>query len=170
MRGCVQLPWIFFFFTFTCLPVSWWVIYKCTCSHLAECSAVFDQKWHDRHAPPSLFTWSCPKQLFFLFPWVIKVLKGKHFASMKEVKQKVAEALKGIKIDEFKTILIPGWCGSVDWVLACEPKRSRFDSQSGHTPGLQARSPVGGAREAATHWYFSPSLSPSLPLSLKINK
>ena len=37
------------------------------------------------------------------------------------------------------------WCGSVDWVLACEPKHCQFDSQSGHMPGLQARSPVGGA-------------------------
>ena len=36
--------------------------------------------------------------------------------------------------------------------------------------GLQARSPVGGAWEATTHWCLSPSLSPSLPLSLKINK
>ena len=26
-----------------------------------------------------------------------------------------------------------------------------FDSQSGHMPGLQARSPAGGAQEAATH-------------------
>ena len=32
------------------------------------------------------------------------------------------------------------------------------------------RSPVGGAQEAITHWCFSPSLSPFLPLSLKINK
>ena len=31
-----------------------------------------------------------------------KVLKGKHFASVEEVKQKMAEALKGIKIQEFK--------------------------------------------------------------------
>ena len=36
----------------------------------------------------------------------------------------------------------------------------------GHMPGLWARSLVGGAREAHTHWGFSPSL----PLSLKINK
>ena len=41
------------------------------------------------------------------------------------------------------SILGPGWCGSVDWVPACEPKGCQFDSQSGHTPGLQARSPVG---------------------------
>ena len=37
-------------------------------------------------------------------------------------------------------------------------------------PGLGARSPVGGTREATTHGCFSPSLSPCLPLSLKINK
>ena len=40
--------------------------------------------------------------------------------------------------------LYPGWCGSVDWVPTCEPKGLRFDSQSGHMPGLRARSPVGG--------------------------
>ena len=34
----------------------------------------------------------------------------------------------------------------------------------------QIRSPVGGVWEATTYWCFSPSLSPSLPLSLKINK
>ena len=31
-----------------------------------------------------------------------KVLKGKHFTDVEEVKQKMAEALKGIKIDMFK--------------------------------------------------------------------
>ena len=31
-----------------------------------------------------------------------KVLKGNCFADVEEVKQKTAEALKGIKIDEFK--------------------------------------------------------------------
>ena len=61
----------------------------------------------------------------------------------------------------------PGWCISVDWV-ACEPMGHWFDSKSGHMPGLQARSPVGGAQEASTHWCFSPFLSPSNPLSLKL--
>ena len=60
-----------------------------------------------------------------------------------------------------------GWCGSVDWASACEPKGHRFDSWSGHMPGLWARSPVGGARG---NQCFSPCLSPSFPLSLKINK
>ena len=39
---------------------------------------------------------------FFLFPWMKKVLKGKQFADVEEVKQKMAEVLTGIKIDEFK--------------------------------------------------------------------
>ena len=42
----------------------------------------------------------------------------------------------------------PGWCGSVDWVPACEPNSHWFDSQSGHISGFPARSPVGGMREA----------------------
>ena len=62
----------------------------------------------------------------------------------------------------------PGWCGSVDWEPACEPKGRWFNSQSGHMPGLRARSPVGGTWEATTHQCFSPSLSP--PICLKINK
>ena len=37
----------------------------------------------------------------------------------------------------------PGWCGSVDWVLTCEQKGHRFDSQSGHKTGLQTRAPAG---------------------------
>ena len=69
----------------------------------------------------------------------------------------------------------PGWCGSVDWAPACEPKDRWLDSLSGHMPGLQARAPVGGVQEATdwcflTHRCFSPILSPSLTLSLKINK
>ena len=39
---------------------------------------------------------------FFLFPRMKKFLKGKRFPDVAEVKQKTAEALKGIKIDEFK--------------------------------------------------------------------
>ena len=63
-----------------------------------ECSAVFDPKQHDPHAPPSLFTGSHPKHLFFVVVSLMKrVLKKKHFANVEEVKQtkrKKAEALK----------------------------------------------------------------------------
>ena len=48
------------------------------------------------------------------------------------------------------------WCGSVHWPQASKPKSRHFDSQSGHMPGLQARSPVGGAWETTAHWCFSP--------------
>ena len=72
-----------------------------------------------------------------------------------------------------KHIPCPGWCGSVDLVLAYEPEPNgrQFDSQSGHMLGLQARSPVGGVQEA-TNWCISHidvslSLSPSFPFSLK---
>ena len=62
------------------------------------------------------------------------------------------------------------WCGSVSWVPACKTKGHQFNTQSRHMLGLWAMSPVGGTREATIHWCFSPSPSPSLPLSLKINK
>ena len=42
----------------------------------------------------------------------------------------------------------PGWCSSVDCMPTCEPNGHQFDSQSEHIPGLWARSPVGGMREA----------------------
>ena len=37
-----------------------------------------------------------------------KVLKGKHFAGIEEVKLQTAEALKGIKINELKNVLGSG--------------------------------------------------------------
>ena len=44
-----------------------------------------------------------PPATSFLFPQMKKVLKGKCFASVEEVKQETAEeALKGIKISKFK--------------------------------------------------------------------
>ena len=60
------------------------------------------------------------------------------------------------------------WCGSVNWAPACEPEGCRVESQSGHMPGLHARSPVGGTQEATTYWCFSPSFS--LPSSYFKNK
>ena len=65
----------------------------------------------------------------------------------------------------YLNVLGPGWCGSVDSVPGCEPNSHRFDSQSAHTPGLWARSQIGGACEATL-----PPFPPSIPLSLKINK
>ena len=36
-------------------------IHECTCPHLKESSAIFDQKPYYPHAPPSLVTQYCPK-------------------------------------------------------------------------------------------------------------
>ena len=57
------------------------------------------------HPPYSLDL--APRDFFFLSP-MEKVLKGKCFANVEEVKQKTAETLRGIKIDESKTILSSG--------------------------------------------------------------
>ena len=43
------------------------------------------------------------------------------------------------KIQEKSLVGVAQWIES-----ACEPKSHWFDFQSGHMPGLQARSPVGG--------------------------
>ena len=75
-------------------------------------------------------------------------------------------------------MLSPGWCGSVDWGLACKPKGRRFNSQSGHVPGLhQGPSMAGrGGWWEAIDWCIShTSMFPSFflpsPLSKsKINK
>ena len=42
--------------------------------------------------------------------------------------------------------------------LACELKGRQFTSQSGHMPGLQARSPVGGMEEAPDLLHIDVSL------------
>ena len=47
-----------------------------------------------------------------------------------------------LKVDFLMLAGVAQWIA--EWVLACEPKGRRFDSQAGHMPGLQARSPVGG--------------------------
>ena len=65
--------------------------------------------------------------------------------------------------------LHPGWCGSVDWVPACEPKGCQLDSHSGHLPGLWARSPGGGLRETTNYNVSLPLYLPPFP-SLKMNK
>ena len=71
--------------------------------HHTECWAVFDPKWHAPHALSPLFTLPPPKGLFVVVVLLDeKVLKRKCFADVEEVKQKMAKALKGIQINEFK--------------------------------------------------------------------
>ena len=67
----------------------------------------------------------------------------------------------------FKKTTGPGWCGSVDWVPAWEPKGRQFDSQTGHMPGLWARSPAGMCKRQP---HTDVSLPPFLSLSLSKKK
>ena len=64
--------------------------------------------------------------------------------------------------DKIKS-LNPGWCGSVGWVLACEPKDHWFSSWPGHMPGLQAKSLVGGVQKATNPLHIEVSLPSFLP-------
>ena len=81
--------------------------------------------------------------------------------------QRMRDAMKKSRCKiEWMGLWLMGLSGLVP---ACEAKGRWFNSQSGHMPVLQAKPPVGGARESTTHWCFSSSLSPSFTLSPKIN-
>ena len=53
-------------------------------------------------APTPHHAYSPKRLLLCLFLCMEEVFKGKHLADVEELKQKMTEALKGIKIDEFK--------------------------------------------------------------------
>ena len=65
-------------------------------------------------------------------------------------------------------------CGVVGWVLSHKAKGRWFDSQSGHMPGLWARSPFGahtrGKRQIKFLSHIDVSFSFSLPSPLSKNK
>ena len=67
--------------------------------------------------PPYSPNLSPQATIFYLFPWMKKVLKGKHFANVEEVKQKMAAALKGIKINQF-TNCFKQWKKCLDRCIA----------------------------------------------------
>ena len=60
-----------------------------------------------------------------------------------------------------KDLLSTDQCGSVDWASFCKVKGHWFDSQSGHTPGLQVQSPLGACMRKQP---INVSLPPFLPL------
>ena len=67
--------------------------------------------------PPYSFDLTCKRLFVCLFHWMKKVLKGKIFGYMEEVKQKTVEALKGINTDQFKNCL-EQWGKSLDRCIA----------------------------------------------------
>ena len=74
--------------------------------HLPTPHWVFSSFWPKMVWPPcptlSIYLISPRVACFVLFSQKKKVLTRKHFADVEEVKQKTAEALKGINISEFK--------------------------------------------------------------------
>ena len=97
----------------------------------------------------------------------------KHTNNYNKANNKNYKFTYGSSLKDFNNVKSSsGWCGSVDWALACKQECCRFDSWSAHMPGLQVMSPVGDVWEAIdqrfSHTSFSLSLS--LPFSLKINK
>ena len=75
--------------------------------HTSPYHWVFSSVWTKMHvlcAQPFLSTQSCRSAFFWSpsSPPLKKVIKGKCFADLEEMKQKMAEALKSIKIGEFK--------------------------------------------------------------------
>ena len=99
VRGCIWLQWIFFLRQHICPFHDGWF------TSTPDQTALSDQQFltKDGMIPvPTLPIHLISPKATFLFPQVKKFLKGKCFAHMKEVKQKTAEALKGIKIDKFK--------------------------------------------------------------------
>ena len=84
-----------------------------------------------------------------------------------EQTQKQKQNILSLTLKDWHTTSLTGmvlWAGS-----SHKAERHQFSSRSGYMPGLRARSPVGGLQKA-TNECFPPSLFPSLPLSLKINK
>ena len=60
----------------------------------------------------------------------------------------------GVRVNhKYKNFSFLSMAGVAQWIEwpGCEPKGHRFNSQSGHMPGLRNRFPVGGAWEATTH-------------------
>ena len=67
---------------------------------------------------------------FFLFPQIKSVLQGKCFADVVEVKQKTAEALQGIQIDELKNCLSSGKTILTDGLHQMESTREVTEVQT----------------------------------------
>ena len=100
VRGCIQLQWICCEFS-THLPISYWWVMGAP-AHTMLCVQQFPTK--NDMIPRSHHPYSPDLALsnFFMFSQMENVPKGKRFADREEVKQRMADALKGIKIDEIK--------------------------------------------------------------------
>ena len=93
VRNCVQLQWIFLKTLSTRFPISWWVIYKCPYLHPLSVQQFLTKNGVTPMPHPPYSSNLAPSN-FFLFPWMKKVLKGRRFAEVEEVKQKSSRSTK----------------------------------------------------------------------------
>ena len=102
VRGYIQLQCFFFLKTLsTHLPISWWVVYEHTSPHSSWVFSSLGPKpvWSPVPHPP-YSPCLTPSDVFVCFPgW--KNSSKEIFANVEKV-EKMAEALKHFKIDEFK--------------------------------------------------------------------
>ena len=117
--------------------------------------------------PSSVYGWQgsflIPTQDLSLTKWSLRIIQN----SFIEVRALMGlEGILFIKVNVFLPWLV--WLTGLSAGL--QTKGSLVESQSGHMPGLRARSPVQGTWEVTTYWCFSSSPSPSLPLSIKISR
>ena len=99
VRGCVWLQWIFLRTQCICPFHEWFMN---TSVHTALSVQQFLTKNGMTPVPHPPYSPSLTLSKYFLFLWMEKVLKGKLCADVEGLKQKTAEALQGIKINEFK--------------------------------------------------------------------
>ena len=71
----------------------------------------------------------------------------------------IQHKIRLISKDLKERINSPGWCGSVDWVAPGHQRVASLIPSQGTCLGCRPEVPSRGAREATTHWCFSPSLS-----------
>jgi len=80
----------------------WWLHHDNAPAHKALSVKQFLTKNSMTQLPHPPYSPKLSPCYFFLFPRMKKVLKGKRFADVEEVKKKTTEALKGITLQEFQ--------------------------------------------------------------------
>ena len=100
-------------------------------------------------------------------------LKPQQFHNSEIAFIKIVDSQKKILSTEISNKSHQPWLVWLSGLTECQPVNQRVTSLitiQGTFPSCRPGPPVGGTPEATTHCCFSPPLSPSLPLLLKINK
>ena len=108
VRGCVQLQKKILKTLPMHLPISWWVIYVCTCQHHTDHSAVFDKKNDPTPVPHPPYSLSLALGNFSVCFSEEKSPPREAFCQCGRRETKNNRSSKRHQIDEFKTVLSSG--------------------------------------------------------------